>query len=451
MTNDLTKGSVGRVLLKFTLPLFISVVFQQMYSIADSMIAGRFAGEDALAAVGASYPITNIFNAVAIGCNIGCSVVISQYFGGKQYTKVKTAASTALISGGVLSALLAILGIIFTPALMNAVETPINIFDDSALYLEIYIGGFIFLFIYNVANGIFTSLGNSKTPLYFLMFSSVFNVVLDYVFVRFLNMGVSGVAWATFIAQGVAGILSFITLLRHLKKLETEGRADLFSFEILKKIARISIPSVLQQSFVSVGNVFIQKLINGFGSSVIAGYSAAIKLNTFTINSLCTFGNGVSGFTAQNVGAGKINRLKKGLLHGSLMVIVTGVVFAMAYLVFNNWLITSFMDNDGTPEAIMAGTAFLKTVAPFYCFIGVKLVGDGILRGTGTMKLFMVATFTDLVLRVVLAFAFAPIWGYEGIWVSWPIGWTVATVLSLVFSLVVLKKQRKNTLNYENT
>lgn len=443
MANDLTKGSAGKVLLKFTLPLFVSVVFQQMYSIADSMIAGKFAGEDALAAVGASYPITNIFNAVAIGCNIGCSVVISQFFGAKQYEKVKTAASTSLIAGGVLSVMLALLGIGFTPLLMKVVDTPENIFNDSALYLEIYIGGFVFLFLYNIANGIFTSLGDSKTPLYFLIFSSVFNVVLDYIFVRFLNMGVSGVAWATFIAQGVAGGLALLTLLNHLSKLKTEVKAPLFSVKILKKIARISIPSVLQQSFVSVGNVFIQKLINGFGSSVIAGYSAAIKLNTFTINALYTFGNGVSGFTAQNVGAGKYNRLKKGLKYGSLMVIVTGSVFAVTYLAFNQGLIRAFMDSDGTPEALTAGSAFLKTVAPFYCFIGVKLVGDGVLRGTGSMKLFMVATFTDLVLRVVLAFVFAPLWGYQGIWVSWPVGWTTATVLSLVFCVVVIKNQQK--------
>ena len=444
MANDLTKGKTSKVLLKFTMPLFISVIFQQMYSIADSLIAGRFAGEDALAAVGASYPITNIFNAVAIGCNIGCSVVISQFFGAGQYKKVKTAASTSIIASVVLGAVLTISGIALTPALMTAINTPENIFIDSALYLKIYVGGFIFLFVYNIANGIFTSLGDSKTSLYFLIFSSVFNVVLDYIFVVYFNMGVSGVAWATFVAQGIAGVLSLLTLLKYLKKLETQGKVELFSFPILKKIARISIPSVLQQSFVSVGNVFIQKLINGFGSSVIAGYSAAIKLNTFTINALCTFGNGVSSFTAQNLGAGKYKRIKEGMKYGSLMVVITGCVFAVAYLLFNAPLIKVFMEGDGSVAAVNAGTAFLKVVAPFYCFIGIKLVGDGILRGTGTMKLFMVATFTDLVLRVVLAFLFAPIWGYMGIWYSWPIGWTTATVLSLIFYFVTMKKFSKS-------
>lgn len=444
MAQDLTTGKSSKVLLKFSIPLLISVVFQQLYSIADSVIAGRFAGEDALAAVGASYPITNIFNAIAIGCNIGCSVVISQYFGAKRYNKVKTASFTALISSLVLGGVLTLFGILLTPDLMRLIDTPENIFNESSLYLAIYTGGFVFLFIYNIANGIFTSLGDSKTSLYFLIFSSVSNIVLDYIAVAKLGMGVAGVAWATFIAQGIAGLLSVGALLHHLKKLETEEKVQLFSFVILKKMIRISVPSVLQQSFVSVGNVFIQKLINGFGSSVIAGFSAAIKLNTFTINALYTFGNSVSGFTAQNMGAKKYKRIKSGMKYGSLMSIATGCVFAFTYLVFNESLIELFMESDTSVSAVEAGAAFLRTVSPFYCFIGVKLVGDGVLRGTGSMKLFMVATFTDLVLRVVLAFVFAPIFGYQGIWASWPVGWCAATVLSIVFYFVIMNKLKKS-------
>lgn len=440
MARDLTSGSTNKTLLKFTLPLLISVAFQQMYSIADSLIAGRFAGEAALAAVGASYPITNIFNAVAIGCNSGCSVVISRFFGARDYKKVKTAASTTIIASIVLGAVLTALGIGFTPFLMNAIDTPQDIFADSALYLEVYVGGFIFLFVYNIANGVFTSLGDSKTSLYFLIFSSVFNVVLDYIFVVFFDMGVAGVAWATFIAQGIAGLLSVLALLRHLKQLPTDGKIKLFSFDILKEVSRISVPSVLQQSFVSVGNVFIQKLINGYGSSVVAGYSAAIKLNTFTINSLCTFGNSISSFTAQNLGGKKYHRIREGMRCGTVMAVITGCVFLVSYLVFKEPLVEIFMEGDGSAAAVEAGTSFLKTVAPFYCFIGIKLVCDGVLRGVGSMKLFMIATFTDLILRVILAFALSPIWGYQGIWNSWPIGWAAANILSVIFYLVVMKK-----------
>ncbi len=439
MVNDLTKGKTSRVILYFSLPLFISVIFQQMYSIADSVIAGRFAGEAALASVGASYPITNIFNAIAVGCNIGCGVVISQLFGAGKYKKVKTAVYTSLISSLVISVVLTVLGIILTPSLMKLINTPEDIFSDSALYLKIYIAGFTFLFLYNIANGVFASLGNSKIPLYFLIFSSVTNVVLDYVFVAHFNMGVSGVAWATFIAQGVAGVMSVLTLLYHLKSLKTDEKAEIFSFEMLKSISKISIPSVLQQSFVSVGNVFIQGEINSYGSAVIAGYSAAIKLNTFAVNSLVTFGNSVSSFTAQNVGAMQYKRIKEGFKSGAVLSIITAIIFSVVYVVFSETLIGVFMEGDKSVLALTTGKQFLIIVEPFLCFIGFKVVCDGVLRGTGNMKYFMFATFADLVLRVILAFIFSHFFGAVGIWLSWPIGWGLAVVLSFAFYKKVIK------------
>ena len=439
MVNDLTKGKTSKVILYFSLPLFISVIFQQMYSIADSVIAGRFAGEAALASVGASYPITNIFNAIAVGCNIGCGVVISQLFGAGKYRKVKTAVYTSLISSLVISVVLTVFGILLTPKLMELINTPEDIFSDSALYLKIYIAGFTFLFLYNVANGVFASLGNSKIPLYFLIFSSVTNVILDYIFVVYFNMGVSGVAWATFIAQGVAGVMSVATLLYHLKSLKTEKKAEIFSLEMLKRISKISIPSVLQQSFVSIGNVFIQGEINSYGSAVIAGYSAAIKLNTFAVNSLVTFGNSVSSFTAQNVGAGQFKRIKEGFKSGAVLSIITAIVFSVVYVAFSEILIGVFMEGDKSVLALTTGKQFLIIVEPFLCMIGFKVVCDGVLRGTGNMKYFMFATFADLVLRVILAFVFSPIFGAVGIWLSWPIGWGLAVVLSFAFYRNVVK------------
>ena len=439
MVNDLTKGKTSRVILYFSLPLFISVIFQQMYSIADSVIAGRFAGEAALASVGASYPITNIFNAIAVGCNIGCGVVISQLFGAGKYRKVKTAVYTSLISSLVISVVLTVFGILLTPKLMELINTPEDIFSDSALYLKIYIAGFTFLFLYNIANGVFASLGNSKIPLYFLIFSSVTNVILDYVFVAHFNMGVAGVAWATFIAQGIAGVMSVLTLLYHLKLLKNDEKAEIFSFEMLKQISKISIPSVLQQSFVSVGNVFIQGEINSYGSAVIAGYSAAIKLNTFAVNSLVTFGNSVSSFTAQNVGAMQYKRIKEGFKSGAVLSIITAIVFSVVYVAFSETLIGVFMEGDKSVLALTTGKQFLIIVEPFLCFIGFKVVCDGVLRGTGNMKYFMFATFADLVLRVILAFIFSHFFGAVGIWLSWPIGWGLAVVLSFAFYRNVVK------------
>lgn len=432
MVKDLTTGKPGSVLWKFSIPLFVSVIFQQIYNIADSVIAGRYAGEDALAAVGASYPVTMIFMAVAIGSNIGCSVVISRYFGGKQYGKMKTAVSTTLLASLVLSVLLTILGLLFSVPLMRMISTPENIFKDALLYFRIYILGFCFLFLYNVATGVFASLGDSKTPLIFLIGSSIGNIVLDYYFVVGLSWGVAGVAWATFLAQGAACVLALVTLKKRLAAIKTDEPVNRFSNEMLRQIARIAIPSILQQSFVSIGNIFIQRLINENGSSVIAGYSAAIKLNTFTITSFTTLGNGISNFSSQNIGAGKEERVKQGFRAGVALAFVIAVPFVLAFFFGGKGLVCFFMKEE-TELAVTTGVEFLKIVSPFYFVISVKLMADGVLRGGGAMAQFMISTFTDLVLRVVLAYVLFEFFGTTGIWLSWPVGWTAAMLISTAF------------------
>jgi len=437
--KDLTEGKPLKVLWNFSIPMFISVVFQQLYSIADSVIAGKFAGEDALAAVGASYPITMIFMAIAIGSNIGCAVIISQLFGARQYDKMKTAISTTLLSSAVLSVILTISGLLGTRGLMRMINTPENIFDEGAVYLRIYIAGFLFLYLYNVGTGIFTSLGDSKTPLYFLIGSSLGNILLDYIFVAIFLWGVSGVAWATFLAQGIACILALLTLYKKLQEIKTEGKTILFSGEMLKRVSAIAIPSILQQSFVSVGNIFIQSLINGFGSSVIAGYSAAIKLNTFAITSFTTLGNGISSFSAQNLGAGKMSRIKEGLSAGIRIGMIVAIPFILCYFGIGNIMMSFFMDSSSA-EAMETGIVFLRIVSPFYLVISIKLAADGMLRGTGMMKMFMISTFTDLILRVILAYIFSRFWGTTGIWMSWPVGWITAMILSVGFALKILKR-----------
>ena len=432
MIKDLTEGSPKTVLWQFTIPMFVSVIFQQLYNIADSIIAGQFAGEDALAAVGASYPITMIFMAIAVGSNIGCSVVISNLFGAKKYKEMKTAVCTTLLTAFVLSLVMTAAGLVGTKALMVMIRTPENIFADGALYLGIYIGGFTFLFLYNVATGIFSALGDSKTPLYFLIASSLGNILLDYIFVAGFRWGVAGVAWATFAAQGIACILALITMKKRLNAVRTEGKMIFFSWEMLRRISQIAIPSILQQSFVSVGNIFIQGLVNSYGSSVIAGYSAAVKLNTFAITSFTTLGNGISNFTAQNLGAGKGNRIREGFRAGIQLTMIIVVVFFAAFFLFSQGMIRLFMGEEST-MALSTGVVFLKIVSPFYFVISVKLLADGVLRGAGAMRQFMVSTFTDLVLRVVLAFMLSGWFSSTGIWLSWPVGWSVAAVLSVVF------------------
>lgn len=434
MNKDLTVGEPRKILWQFALPMFISVIFQQLYNIADSVIVGNFAmhGEDALAAVGASYPITMIFMAIALGCNTGCAVVISQLFGAKKYREMKTAVSTTLLASLVISIVLTIFGLLFSHGMLKMISTPENIFADADAYLKIYIGGFVFLFFYNVVTGIFTSLGDSKTPLYFLIGSSVSNIILDYVFVAMFHWDVAGVAWATFVCQGIACVLALFTLQKRLKSIEVGEKAESFSWPMLKKVMAFAIPSILQQSFVSVGNIFVQNLINSFGSSVIAGYSAAIKINTFAVTCFSTTGNAVSSFTAQNVGAGYYDRVKQGLKSGLLMGLIIGIPFFVSGFFGGGILIKLFMKEQST-VALETGVQFLKIVAPFYFVIPMKLITDGLLRGSGAMRYFMISTFSDLILRVALGYILAVPFGTTGIWMSWPIGWTIGTVLSLWF------------------
>lgn len=432
MNKDLTVGKSRTVLWKFCLPLFGSILFQQLYNIADSFVAGKFVGENALAAVGNSYEITLIFIAFAFGCNIGCSVIVSQLFGAKKLSELKTAVYTTLIAGGVLCAALMAVGALFCPQLLRLMHTPENVFADSKLYLDIYILGLPFVFYYNIATGIFSALGDSKTPFWFLACSSLSNIAMDILFVTAFKMGVAGVAWATFLCQGVSCVLAIVFVFLRFQKIQTDTRPKVFSWHLLRSIAAVAIPSILQQSFISVGNILIQGIINSFGSAVMAGYSASIKLNNLVITSLTTLGNGISNFTAQNLGAGKPTRIKEGFQAGLQMVWMLCVPLTLLYVFAGRHLVYIFLD-DPSGTAMDTGVALLRILAPFYCVVAAKLVADGVLRGAGKMRQFMVATFTDLILRVVLAKVLSGFFGTVGIWMAWPIGWSVATVLSLLF------------------
>lgn len=432
MNKDLTVGKPSAVLWKFCLPLFGSIIFQQLYNVADSFVAGKFIGENALAAVGNSYEVTLIFIAFAFGCNIGCSVIVSQLFGAKNYREMRTAVYTTLISSGVLCLLLMTAGFLFSTKLLEIIQTPENIISDSKLYLDIYILGLPFVFYYNIATGVFSALGDSKTPFIFLAASSTANIAADILFVTAFKMGVAGVAWATFICQGISCVLAIVFVFRRLSAIKVSERVQLFSFPILGKIAIIAIPSILQQTFVSVGNICIQGIINGFGSGVIAGYSASVKLNNFVITSLNTIGSGISNYAAQNLGANKPERISKGFSAGILLVWAICIPLSLIYVFFGRQLVYIFMDNPSS-EAMNTGIMFLRIIAPFYCVVAAKLVADGILRGTGKMILFMVTTFTDLVLRVALAFILSAELATTGIWLAWPIGWTIAAILSVLF------------------
>lgn len=434
MNRDLTVGDIRPAIWRFTLPLLGSMLFQQLYNIADSLVAGKFLGADALAAVGNSYEITLIFIAFAFGSNMGSSVIVSQYFGAGRRKEMKTAITTTFIAAFVLSIVLMALGIGFTDILLEAIKTPPVLLEMSALYLDIYIYGLLFLFFYNIATGIFTAMGDSRTPFIFLAISSTANIGADILFVTAFGMGVDGVAWATFICQGVSSILAVGALIIRLRKIgEKKEKAPIFSWTILMQITKVAVPSILQQSFVSVGNILIQSVINSFGTAVMAGYAASIKLNNMVITSITTIGNGISGFAAQNFGAGKLERVIKGRREGLLLSSVFSIIASLLFVFLGRYILLLFMNSDAE-AALNEGMRFLRIVAPFYVMIGVKIITDAVIRGSGDMIPFMISTFSDLILRVALAFILSALLnGAIGIWLSWPIGWAVGTLISCLF------------------
>ena len=433
MNKDLTVGAPAKVLRQFCIPLLGSIVFQQLYNIADSLVAGKFIGENALAAVGNSYEITLIFLAFAFGCNMGCSVIVSQLFGAKDYRGVKTAVYTASIFSAAVCGALMILGVTACDGLLRLIRTPEEVLADSKLYLDIYVYGLPFVFFYNISTGIFSAMGDSKTPFWFLAVSSLSNIAMDILFVKAFQMGVAGVAWATFLCQCVSCLLAVFVVVRRLERVCAGEKAPLFDRHLLGRIVVIAIPSILQQSFISVGNIIIQGLINGFGPAVMAGYSAAIKLNSLVLTCFTTIGNGVSNYTAQNIGAGKLPRVRQGFQAGLRMIWSIAVPMVLLYFLGGKYVLRLFLD-EGSDMAARTGILFLRIVSPFYVLISAKLVADGILRGAGLMKKFMVATFVDLLLRVVLASILCrTAMGSLGIWASWPVGWVAAAVISLYY------------------
>jgi len=443
MNRDLTKGDPGSVLWRFCLPLFFSVIFQQLYVVTDSLVAGRFVGEDALAAVGNTYQITLIYQALAFGATMGCSVVVSRLFGAGDGAAVQSAISTALIACAGLCALLTLAGLLGGDALLRLVRTPGEVFAASKQYLDIYTAGLCFLFLYQIALGIFSALGDAKTPFYFLTASSIVNIALDVLFVVRFHMGVAGVAWATFLCQALGAIAAVAIVLRRMRLLRTAAalteKTPPLSRPLLAEMLRIAWPITLQQLVVSIGNVCIQANVNSFGANVSAGYAAAIKMNNMAIAALMVFDKGMTSFAAQNIGAKKPERILSGLRATILFSVSSGVLIAAGFLLFRVDLLRLFMKSSST-HALASGVQFFLIVVPFYLLVSIKIACDGTLRGLGAMRQLFTGTFVDLSLRVGFGFLFASLWGPIGIWAAWPIGWITGTALSGWFTARVLHR-----------
>lgn len=440
MNHDMTVGNPGKVLLGFSLPMILSGIFQQIYNIADSMIVGNYCGVDALAAVGASYPVTMLFIAVGMGSSMGGSVIIARFFGAKKYEQMKTAVTTLVISILALGAILMTASLIFCRQILSSINTPENVFADSAVYLRIYIYGILFMLLYNICNSVFNGLGDSKTPLAFLVFSSVLNIILDIFFVRNLKMGVAGVAWATFIAQGLASMLSAAALFCRIKKLGIHTKTAIFNMDAFAQMTKIAVPSILQQATISVGQIFIQALVNSFGSDVVAGYSAAIKLDTFFKMIVINLGSANSSYCSQNLGAKAYRRIQQGKNTAVAAMGIYGLTAFVVCLIWGRNLIEMFIDDPGNMTVVNTGVTYMRCVSCCYIVFGVMMVYQSILRGVGHMTAFTVTTLGDLAARVGTAYFLADAIGQSAIWWSVPIGWGVAFVISVPYYYLKIKK-----------
>lgn len=416
-------------LLIFALPMMLGNFFQQLYTMADSAIVGRLVGEEALAAVGASYSLTNVFISIAIGGGVGASVITGQTFGRRDFSRMKRSVSTALLSFLAISIVLGGVGLALSRQIMVLLRTPANILDDATTYLNIYFLGLPFLFMYNVLSSMFNALGRSRIPLYLLIFSSVLNVALDIYMVGPLQMGVAGAAWATLIAQGISAVLSFCIFLKELRAYPGSLSGRLFDVAELKNMAKVALPSILQQSTVSIGMMLVQSVVNSFGSQMLAGYSAAMRIESVCIVPMSAMGNAISSYTAQNIGAGRQDRVRAGYRVSYGMVFALAAAICLVVQLLAGQLISLFLE-DGSTVAFETGMACTRFMAWFYALIGLKMISDGVLRGAGDMTMFTVANLVNLGLRVVLAVTLAPRFGIQFVWMAVPMGWLVNYLIS---------------------
>lgn len=423
----------ARSLFFFALPMIIGNLFQQFYNMADSIIVGNLVGEDALAAVGASYSFTTVFIMIAIGGGIGASVLTSQYLGAGHYREMKSSVYTFLIAFAVFSTLLAVLGFAVNPTVLRLLKTPDNILSDAVSYLQIYFVGLPFMFMYNILSANFNALGRSRIPLFLLIFSSILNIVLDLWMVGSLKMGVAGAAVATVIAQGIAAVISLVILMRLLSTYAVEGKVQRFRSDMFVTGVKVAIPSIVQQSIVSIGMLLTQSAVNRFGSSALAGYSAGTRLESLCIVPMIATGNAMSTFTAQNLGAGRPERVRQGYRAAYGIIIGFGVLLIAVSQLFYAPILSAFVEQGESAVAFETGTAYFRFIGFFFSFLGFKAITDGILRGAGDIKIYMLANLINLAIRVAVAQLCSPIWGIELIWYAVPMGWAANYLISYLW------------------
>ncbi len=451
MANDLTEGRPSGVIIRLSLPLLLSTLIQQLYTMADSAIVGNLDSSNGLAAIGAAYPVTLVVVGISTGFGMGCSVVVSQLFGAKEIKRLKDAVTTITISALVLGAVVAVLGFSLAGPFMKLLGCQEAVFDDAKAYVAIYSLGAFPLMLYNASNSVFTGLGDAKRPLYFLIISSVLNVILDVIAVGPMGMGVRGAAWATVISQVVAAILAVSILNRKVNGLgaqeatATDGteaslvKADEkghFSRYELRSIISIALPSILQQITVAIGHSFLQSIVNRFDPATMAGYEVGAKIVNTIYMCFNSLGTALASFTGQNYGAGKMKRIRQGYRNSIGIYLIFTAVIVIIIQIFASPIASLFVGStDANYEQVMeVAVSLLKTVSPDFFIISIIISSGALMRGLGDIKIFFGATVVDLGLRVGMSFILCSAWdSVTGIFWAWYVGSAVDAILCIIW------------------
>lgn len=431
-SSDLIHGKIWKSILWFSIPMLVGNLFQQLYNTVDSYVVGNYVSSGALAAVGQSTPIINTLVGFFTGLATGAGVVIAQYYGGHLIDKMKKAIHTSVALTLILCILFTFLGVSLSYKILVLIGSPESVMTPATLYLRIYFGGVSFVCIYNMGSGILRAIGDSKTPLYYLIVASIINIILDFVFVLGLHMGVAGAGWATFIAQGVSALLVTIKLVASKEDYRIVPKDIRFDFSILKKIIEIGIPTALQQSIVSFSNVIVQSYINTFGANAVAGYTSYVKIDGFLQLPIQSFSMAITTFTGQNIGARAYDRVKKGLHTTMLMTFGVTIIGVLIVFLFGEQLVGIFTSD---PEVIADGYLMARIFAAGYLTLPIVHIISGALRGVGLSNIpmyFMVGTF--VVLRQIYLAVSVPLTHNLGIvFAGWPITWLICAIGLIIY------------------
>ena len=428
--RDLTSGPAGRLVFIFAVPMLIGNLFQQLYNMVDSVVVGQFVGKDALAAVGVSFPLLFLLIALVMGMGMGFSILLAQYYGAKNMDGVRRTVETTYIFLFWASLAVTAIGLASGGAILRLLRTPQEILPQARCYLNILFAGIILLFGYNSLAAILRGLGDSKTPLYFLIVATVSNVVLDLLFVLVLHWGVPGVAWATVIAQGLSFLLGLLYLRRpELAVLRIRLVGMRFDPQIFRRSIQIGLPSAVQQVLVALGMLALSRIVNAYGTNAIAAYTAGTRLETFATMPAMNFAMALSAFVGQNVGAGRLDRVRRGFFSTLWMSGALALAASALVILFRAPLIRLFNTDAGVAAL---GARYLAIVAGGYVLFSTMFITGGLLRGAGDTLTPMLATLVGLwVIRVPAATLLSRRLGTDGVWLATPVGWAAGMLLLL--------------------